>query len=234
MARTSQQTTWQSVRDEVLRRIQSRDWKPGEPIPHEADLAREFGCARATMNRALRDIADSGLIERRRRAGSRVALHPVRKATLDIPVIRIEIEARGETHAYRLIECALEAPPPQVAARLNAASGQAMLHVVGLHMADGKPYAFEDRWINPESVPEALTADFTRISPNEWLVLNVPVEGGDITFAATEATAAEARALECRPGAALFVTKRTTWRGEARLTTVRQLFAPGYGMKTLI
>lgn len=92
--------SWQAVRAEVLRRIRSREWQPGQPIPHEADLARELGCARATVNRALREIADSGLIERRRRAGSRVALHPVRKATLDIPVIRVEVESRGEAYAF--------------------------------------------------------------------------------------------------------------------------------------
>ena len=44
---------WQAIRDEVKRRIHARDWKPGEPIPNEAELAEEFGCARATVNRAL-------------------------------------------------------------------------------------------------------------------------------------------------------------------------------------
>ncbi|MEL6336872.1 MAG: GntR family transcriptional regulator, partial [Pseudomonadota bacterium] len=50
---------WQRVQDEVLRRIQSREWKPGEMIPHEAALATEFGCARTTVNRALREIAET-------------------------------------------------------------------------------------------------------------------------------------------------------------------------------
>ena len=78
---------WQSVHAEVLRRIRSREWLPGALIPNETDLAAEFGCARATVSRALRELADAGLLTRRRKAGTHVALNPVRKATLQIPVI---------------------------------------------------------------------------------------------------------------------------------------------------
>ncbi len=74
------------MHDEVLRRIHCRDWEPGEQIPNEADLALEFGCARATVNRALRTLAESGVLDRKRKAGTRVALHPVGKATLNIPI----------------------------------------------------------------------------------------------------------------------------------------------------
>jgi GntR family histidine utilization transcriptional repressor len=220
------------VRGEVLRRIRAREWPPGELIPHEAALAAEFGCARATVNRALREVADSGLIERRRRAGTRVALTPVRKATLDIPVLRAEIEGRGETYAYQQLDRAEAPPPPQVQARLGTPPGANLLHLVGLHLANGRAHALEDRWIDTEALPAAAETDFGRISPNEWLVRNVPFEGGDIAFSAAPASAPEAEALGCAPGAPVFVTERTTWHGTRRLTTVRLLFAPGYRLHT--
>lgn len=226
--------SWQAVQAEVLRRIRDREWKPGELVPHEAELARELGCSRTTVNRALRAVAEDGLLERRRRAGTRVALHPVRKARLDIPVIRVEIENRGLAYSYSLISRAEELPPPAVRARLQSPPDHKMLHVLGLHLADGRPYALEDRWIDPDAVPEAREADFSRISPNEWLVLNVPFGGGDIAFSAVEAGPDEAEALDCAPGAALFVTERTTWRGSRMLTTVQLLFAPRYRLHTRI
>jgi formimidoylglutamate deiminase len=68
--------SWQAVQDEVRRRIAARLWRPGDFIPHETDLAREFGCARATVNRALRELAEEGLLDRRRKAGTRVAVNP--------------------------------------------------------------------------------------------------------------------------------------------------------------
>ena len=113
---------WQSVRGEVLRRIHAREWRPGDMIPNETELATEFGCARATVNRALRSLADSGLLDRRRKAGTRVAEHPVAKATLDIPLIRKEIEARSQKYGYQLIDRTVFRPPPVIRAVLQTAA----------------------------------------------------------------------------------------------------------------
>lgn len=226
--------SWRAVRREVMRRIQAREWRPGERIPHEADLALEFGCARATVNRALRAVAETGLIERRRRAGTRVALHPVRKATLDIPIIRMDIESRGEAHGYSLLSRAEAVPPPHVRAHFHSPADTPLLHLVALHMANGRAHALEDRWIDTDAVPQAASADFTLISANEWLVHNVPFDGGDIAFSAAIAEAAEADALGCPLGAPLFVTERTTWHAGRTITSVRLLFAPGYRLHTRI
>ena len=225
--------TWQAVQAEVLRRIRSGAWKPGESIPHEADLAEELGCARTTVNRALREVAESGLIERRRRAGSRVAARPVRKATLEIPVIRDEVEAAGQAYRFDLLVREEVVPSPAIATKMAVAEDQMLLHLMGLHMAGGRPYAYEDRWIDLSAVPAAATVDFTRISPNEWLVLSIPFEGGDIAFTAASAEGL-ASALDCPTDAALFVVERVTWRGAERLTTVRLTFAPGYRLHTLL
>ena len=70
---------WEHIRAEVQRRIRDRQWPHGAMIPTEEELAAEFGCARATVNRALRDLAQSGVLERRRKAGTRVVALPVRR-----------------------------------------------------------------------------------------------------------------------------------------------------------
>lgn len=227
-------TTWQAIRSEVMRRIAEREWAPGAQIPHEAELAQEFGCARATVNRALREVAEEGLVERRRRAGTRVALHPVRKATLRIPVIRTEIEARVAAYRFLLISRTEAAPPPPVAARFQADGAARLLHVVGLHLADDRPFVLEDRWIDPKAVPEVRGVDFEDTSPNEWLVENVTYQGGTIAFSAVAASAADARALDCAPGAALFTIDRATHKGDATLTQVRLTYAQGYSMETTL
>ena len=229
---TGELKNWQSVQDEVLRRIHARQWKPGDFIPNEEELSREFGCARATVNRALRGLAESGLLERKRKAGTRVALSPVRKAILDIPVIRREIEGKGRAYRYLLLSREEAVPPPDIRARMQSEPGRKLLHVISLHMADGRPYVFEDRWINPDTIPEIHEADFERQSPNEWLVMNTPFEGGDITFSAISASAREMTILACKAHEGLFVIDRSTWTGKGVITSVRLTFAPGYQMHT--
>ncbi|MFC4229795.1 GntR family transcriptional regulator [Hoeflea alexandrii] len=226
--------SWQSVQAEVLRRINAREWKPGDFIPNESELSVEFGCARATVNRALRGLAESGLLDRRRKAGTRVALNPVRKATLDIPVIRYEIEGKGQSYRHSVLSLERMVPPSGIRARMQTQTGVKLLHLVTLHLADGKPYVFGDRWINPDAVPGIEKADLSAQSANEWLVANIPFEGGDFSFSAMTAGKREAEILACKEGEGLFVIERSTWNKSHVITSVRLTFAPGYRMHTQI
>jgi len=55
--------TWQEVQQRIRQNIKDGTWLPGQLIPGEVTLAGEFGCARATVNRALRELAQTGVID---------------------------------------------------------------------------------------------------------------------------------------------------------------------------
>lgn len=224
--------TWQSVQAEVRRRINARVWQPGDPIPHEADLAQEFGCARATVNRALRGLAEEGLVIRQRKAGTRVARNPVRHARFEIPVIRSEIEGRGQAFDFAILKQETLVPPPELRARLKTDLGRPQLHLETLYSANGAPHAFEDRWINLAAVPPITDVTFQTISPNEWLVREVPFDGGDFSFSALAASERQAALLGCQPGQGLLVLDRSTRHADAVVTVVRLIFHAGYRMHT--
>ena len=76
--------SWRGVHTELLRRINDKEWRPGSMLPNETDLAEEFGCARTTVNRAMRELADAGILDRKRKAGTRVALHPTSRVVLRV------------------------------------------------------------------------------------------------------------------------------------------------------
>lgn len=225
--------TWQGLYAEVSDRISQGLWKPGELIPKEVDLAAEFGCARATVNRALRQLAEEGFLDRRRKAGTRVALHPVRKATLDIPITRLEVERRGETYAHKVLR-RKQKPAPKRIRDIIGATGETPLYLETLHQANGKPYLYETRWVNTQAVPAILEADFTDISANEWLVENALLTTGELTFSAINASEAEAEVLQIDIGTAVFIVNRITWNGPNVITVVRLAYAPHYEMSTRI
>lgn len=226
--------SWRSIHRELLRRINEREWPPGSLVPNEADLAAEFNCARTTVNRAMRELADAGLIDRKRRAGTRVALHPISRVVLDIPIIRLEVEQRNAVWRHGLLDQEIRPAPARITSRLGLDRDTAMLHVAGVHFADNHPFLHEDRWINLAAVPEVETVDFADVSANEWLVRNAPYTSGDIAFSAMNADAALAELLEAPLGAALFVVDRITWNKQVPVTAVRLSYAPGYRMNTQI
>ena len=231
---TDQTNSWQDVQSEMRRRISQRDWMPGELIPFEADLAKEFGCARSTMNRALRGLAEEGLLERKRKAGTRVALNPVGQVKLEIPILREEIEGKGAAFQYIILNRTVTTPPADVMARLQTSPGDVHLHIETLYMANQTPYAFEDRWINLCMVPQAKSELYDTLSPNEWLVQQVAFDEGSFTFSALSANAHIAEVLACEKGQALFTLDRTTHREKQGITSVRLAFHPGYQLHSAI
>ncbi len=230
----SGQANFRTIQAEVLRRVREREWPPGALIPGETTLAEEFDCARATINRALRELADKGILDRKRRAGTRVSLNPTRKASFDIPVIRLEIEAQGAIHDHRVLWSRRAKMPRALAARLGLPNGRAMLHHTTLHSADGQPYLYEDRWVQLSVMPAILSAPLDRISANEWLVQNAPFSHGNVAFFAERASGSQAKALECDVGDALLGLERTTWSGSDLITYVRMAYRPGHRFETVI
>ncbi len=225
--------SWQTVRAEALARIRSGAWPPGETIAREADLAEEFGCARATMNRAMQSLADEGYLDRRRKGGTRVTAMPVRKAVFEIPVIRQQVEQRGAVHGYRLVTDRLTTPPEAVCEALKFRTRMQLRRVTALHLAAGQPFCVEDRWLNPAFAPPGQ-ADFAEISANEWLVRHVAYSTGTLAFYARPANAALVRLLKCAHGASLFAIDRTTFAEGDAITSVTLTYAPGYRMETLM
>ena len=218
---------WEDIRADVLRRIRSREWPPGGLIPGEEALAVEFGVARATVNRALTALAEAGVIERKKRAGTRVAELPVRRARLEIPVIRLDVLGRGLAYDFKLLADRMAPAPVPVTARLGLPEGTPMRYLETLHLAGGRPFVHETRWLNPAALPTP-TPDFATTSANEWLVTHVSLVSGDIAFLAEGASAREAEVLGVAPGAALLIAERTTHGTLGPITFVRLAHAPGH------
>ena len=222
----------QAIAHEVRRRIIDREWRQGDRIPDEADLAVEFGAARATMNKALQMLADEGLLDRRRRAGTRVAVDPVRKATLSIPIVREQIESAGMAYSHRVAAHRRGPLPDALALRLSLPAGTPMIHLRAVHYGDGIPFQYEDRWINPKSVRGMDSVDFRHVNANEWLVRNAPYSRAEVTCSAANADSRDARMLQTRPGQALLILDRTTWNVDHPITTVRIACKPGHRIST--
>ena len=227
-----QRHSWVSIRDSIREMILNSTYGPGDKLPRDEEFAAQFGCARSTVHRAMRDLAQSGLVERRRKGGTTVRRDPVTRATLNIPITRLEVEQKGCVYGYRLIRQSVQSSSSAIMANFSLPAPRQMLRVEALHLADSRPYIFEDRWICLETVPEITSVDLTRESANEWLVRNRPYSRCDLRLYARPGTASDSEILLSKPGDALFVMERTTWIGEAPITSLSAVAHPGYQLFT--
>lgn len=224
--------TYKEVKSDILAKIVKGVWGPGFLVPNEVDLAVTYGCARATVNRAMRELADDGIIERRRKAGTRVRMTPVRQARFDIPIVRDEIEEKGATYRYSLVSSDIDIAPDWLRARLQLPVNGKALHLICMHYADGVPYEHEDRWINLSALPTAEDADFSQEGPTEWLLATIPFSKAEINLSAGLADQKLSDYLACSIGDPVFSAERSTWWEGDAVTYVRLFYRPGYRLTT--
>jgi DNA-binding LacI/PurR family transcriptional regulator len=87
--------------------IQAGRFKPGDRLPSEANLERQFGASRITVGRAVRDLQQAGLVERRAGSGSFVRTHS-QSAALSFGLL---IPDLGETEIFEPICQGMMATP---------------------------------------------------------------------------------------------------------------------------
>lgn len=215
------------IRADIEGAILSGTLRPGDRIPFEHELMAQYGCARMTVNKALTGLVEAGLLDRRKRAGTFVSRPQIHMAALAIPDIQAEIEGRG--FAYRLELLARDVLPAGAVdpTRMQPPRGAKVLALTCRHLADGVPFAVEERLISLKAVPDAAQADFSTIAPGSWLLAHVPWTEAEHRITAAPAGRLAA-ALGVEEGVACLVLDRRTWRGDQPITHVRQVF-PGAG-----
>ena len=180
-------TLHERIRAVIEEQILTGAWRPGHRIPYEHELTAQFGCARMTVSKAIASLVDAGLIVRRRRSGSFVAQPRIHSAILDIPDIQAGIAARGQSYGLTLLS-RLRRKPAWPDEMQLAGKGE-LLAVRCLHLADGRPFALEDRLISLAAVPGAEAADFSATPPGTWLLDHVPWTEAEHRIAAINADA---------------------------------------------
>ncbi|MDQ8756683.1 UTRA domain-containing protein [Sphingosinicella sp. LHD-64] len=219
----SKTTLEQRIRSDIEARIRSGALRPGDRIPFEHELVAAYGCARATVSKAVEALAKAGLVERRRKAGTFVAHPHVQSAVLAVPDLEKLIAARGEAYRWTLIEqCRASASDLETGDIPSPA-----LRIDGVHHADGVPLALEMRLISLSAVPLAASQPFGERSPGAWLLEQVPWTEARHEIGAANPTPEEAAALDMPTSGACLEVRRWTWQSGAPVTYVRQLFPGG-------
>lgn len=209
------------IRRDIEARIASGEWRPGHRIPFEHELVARYGCARATVGKALTALVRAGLIERRRKAGSFVAHPHVHAAVLDIPDIGAAIAERTGGYRFELLSSRIESAGGGTG---DFAPGTRLRHLGGIHHGQAEPFAHEDRAINLDAVPQAEEADFSAEPPSSWLLDHVPWSEARHRISALGASAEVSWRLGIAKGTPCLMVERWTWREKVPITFVRQIF----------
>jgi GntR family transcriptional regulator len=133
--------------------------EPGDRLPSEAELCERFAVSRMTARQAVQLVANEGLIDRRRGAGTFVRARPVPRDLGSPLSFSGSMKARGMIASSETLQWGEVVPDEdeRIALGLNEESTAYVLE--RLRRADGTPMAIE-RAVMPQDLALALGDDF--------------------------------------------------------------------------
>jgi GntR family histidine utilization transcriptional repressor len=161
---------YRKVKRHILERIVTRALVEGAQVPSENELTRELGVSRMTAHRALRELTAEGVLRRVQGAGSFVAPAKPESALFEVRNIAEEIAQRGGRHDAAVLLLEPQRASAEDALAFSVKIGARLFHSLLLHREDGQPVQIEDRYVNPNFAPNYLKQDFTRATPNQYLM----------------------------------------------------------------
>jgi GntR family transcriptional regulator len=155
-AAPSFQPLYLQLKDLLVASLEAGEWRPGEAIPSETELASRFRVSQGTVRKTITALADDNLVVRRQGKGTFVATHTEERASL-FRFLRIRRkDGRDEYPASRVIDVRRGKAPADVARRLQLKAGNAVITVRRVLEYAGEP-AVLDEIVLPGTLFRGLT-----------------------------------------------------------------------------
>lgn len=140
---------YQQIKTLILRSLQAGEWKPGDMIPSEFELAARFRVSQGTVRKAIDELATDNLLVRRQGKGTFVATHAEQHVQFRFLRLLPDAGTRDSQGPAerRIIECRRLRAPAEVARQLNLRTGDAVIQVRRVLAFEGTPAILEDLWL---------------------------------------------------------------------------------------
>jgi GntR family transcriptional regulator len=133
------------------------EWRPGDAIPSEGDLAKRYGVSQGTVRKAVDAMAAENLLVRRQGKGTFVATHHEPRAQFRFLRLAPD-EPHEQVSTSRIVACRRVRAPAQIAHRLALMAGDAVVAIRRVMSFDARPTVLDDIWLNG-TVFRGLTAE---------------------------------------------------------------------------
>lgn len=136
------------IKELIREKIDSGDWKNGDKIPNELDLAKNFMVSRSTMRQAILELVNEGILTRKKGIGTFVSQpkfegnfitfsYPEELGTKHIPISINVIE--GTSGKLKI---------------LNLKDHEKVYEIIRLRFFNEEPAAIENSYISVRIVPD--------------------------------------------------------------------------------
>lgn len=137
---------YQQIKALITRSLQSGEWKPGEMIPSEMELASRYKVSQGTVRKAIDELAAENLVARRQGKGTFVTTH--HEDVVKFRFLRL-VPDEGEPHygASHVLECKRLRAPAEIARLLDIRTGDSVVQIRRVLTFSGESTVLDEIWL---------------------------------------------------------------------------------------
>ncbi len=194
----------------IARLIDSGTLKPGECLPSENELARQYNISPMTVRQAMNELVTAGYIHRQRGRGTFVSARRMEHPLEQLVSFSEDIRARGLHPGSQILLFEPAPPPGDVMARVSLPPDSRLLRIKRVRFANDAPVGIHDAYLNNVTI---TPAELER-NPSLYALLaekGIQLGEGEDLIEAVAASREAAPLLRVKPGAPLLRTTRFSW-----------------------
>ena len=219
---------YRQIKATITRSLLAGEWKPGELIPSELELAARFNVSQGTVRKAIDELAAEHLLTRRQGRGTFVATHQSSRAQFRFLRLRGDPGGAAPVPESRILQCRRLRAPIEIARSLTLRTGETVVQVRRLLSFESRPAVLDEIWL-PGSRFRGLTAERLAASTGPLYGLFESEFGTRMIRAAEKlravaASADIAKALSVPVGEPLLLVDRVSFTYEDLPVEVRRGF----------
>lgn len=138
---------YQQIQQLILQSLESGEWKPGDTIPSELELAARYRVSQGTVRKAIDELAAGNLLVRRQGKGTFVATHAEHHVQYRFLRLKPDQGNTPTSSERQIIDCRRLRATAEVARALGLRAGEPVLLVRRVLSFGGNPTILEEAWL---------------------------------------------------------------------------------------
>lgn len=143
------------IKDIIREMIENEQLKPGDMIPPERKICKIQDVSRMTVNKAIMELVNDGVLYREQGRGTFVASPKQYKKLSQLKGFSEEMESKGHVTSTKVITFDIKKATQQIKATLNLSEdNDYVINIKRLRLIDEEPLAIETVWLPMNMFPD--------------------------------------------------------------------------------